>query len=243
MKRVKGIILCEGETDQVLISSYLERVEGWGYFHNKNSLFPGERVTWYKKQGDEILGVWQIGGHDFAEPLRRIVGREKLESNVERIVVVTDHDDEDAERERLVGVFRAICDEAGASFTDYDFEAGRWYRFRVDNAFGGDFIDAAYLLVPKDEIGALETFMLDALSEQDESKREVVVQARRFVADFESDIYLRRRRERTKAELGVSLAVFSPDRVFTTMEELINSVNWEDFDLSHRQFSLLREIG
>ena len=245
MKKVKGLILCEGETDQVLISSYLEQVEEWRFFRYKDSPFPKDRVTWYKKPepDDAILGVWQVGGHDFAEPLRKIIIREKLEAGIERIAVVTDHDDEDAETERLDVVFRVICKETGTCFENGGFEAGRWYPFPVENRFGDDNIYAAYLLVPKAEVGALETFMLDALSEQDENKREVVDQAREFVGNFKSDIYLQKRREKTKAELGVSLAVFSPDKVFTTMEELIDSVNWGDFELSHKQFALLREIG
>lgn len=245
MKKVKGLILCEGETDQVLISSYLEQVEGWRFFRYKNSPFPEDRVAWYKKPDPDgaILGVWQVGGHDFAEPIRKIFRREKLEAGVERVAVVTDHDDEDAETGRLDEVFRTICEEAEMCFENGGFEAGRWYSFPVKNGFGDDSIDAAYLLVPKAEIGALETFMLDALSEQDESKREVVDRAREFVDNFKSDVYLQRRREKTKAKLGVSLAVFSPDKVFTTMEELIDSVNWGDFELSHKQFALLREIG
>lgn len=63
-----------------------------------------------------------------------------------------------------------------------------------------------------------------------------------FVEGFESDMYLKKRRERTKAELGAALTVFSPDKVFTTMQELIDSVDWSKFEATDRQFKLLTEI-
>jgi hypothetical protein len=45
-----------------------------------------------------------------------------------------------------------------------------------------------------------------------------------------------------KAELGVSLSVFSPDRIFTTMKELIDSVQWEKFATANAQFERLKEL-
>jgi len=90
--------------------------------------------------------------------------------------------------------------------------------------------------------GALETFMLDALSEKSPEKKHVVEQSRSFVKGFKSDVYLKKRRERTKAELGVALSAFSPDKVFTTMQELIDSFDWTEFEATDKQFKLLTEI-
>jgi len=59
---------------------------------------------------------------------------------------------------------------------------------------------------------------------------------------FKSDVYLKKRRERTKAELGVALSAFSPDKVFTTMQELIDSFDWTEFEATDKQFKLLTEI-
>lgn len=44
MSQIKGIVLCEGETDQVLISSYLGAVRGWKYFRYKNPPFAKEPI-------------------------------------------------------------------------------------------------------------------------------------------------------------------------------------------------------
>ena len=84
--------------------------------------------------------------------------------------------------------------------------------------------------------------MLASLSEQAAEKERVITQAKEFVENFKSDVYLRQRREKNKAELGVSLSIFSPDRIFTTMNELIRSVNWVEYQTAQKQFRLLRAI-
>lgn len=80
------LILCEGETDAILLSYYLGKIAGWKYCekapknidikkHNDN-----ESVNWYKKGKDYLL-ICGVGGKDnfgrFFEtrikaPLRRI---------------------------------------------------------------------------------------------------------------------------------------------------------------------------
>lgn len=245
MRRVKGIILCEGETDLVLISSYLGKVRGWKYLKYKNPPLADETVSWYGNDHEEILGIWPVGGNSFVKPIQKIVGLEKLEPTFESVVVVTDHDDLSAERDRLSEVFDIIDVTTVNQGKNREVCPNQWYHFEVK----GDFSDGsdddmrfAYLLVPCDEVGALETFMLDALSETSPERDNVIRQSRSFVKGFDSNVYLKKRREQTKAELGVALAVFSPDRVFTTMQELIDSVDWSDFKASETQFRLLLEI-
>lgn len=84
--------------------------------------------------------------------------------------------------------------------------------------------------------------MMNALSEQSKDKEHVIEESKTFIDGFQSDVYLKHRREKIKAELGVSLSIFSPDRIFTTMKELIDSVAWEDFSETHKQFELLKRL-
>ena len=101
MNRNNRIILCEGETDQILLGKYLECVSGWRFFHNKKSLFPKEKINWYKKSEEEILGIWAVGGNDFKKAMEMIIKREALEPSIGSMAVVTDHDDSEAETGRL----------------------------------------------------------------------------------------------------------------------------------------------
>ncbi|MBQ2986562.1 MAG: hypothetical protein IJE23_03670 [Tyzzerella sp.] len=63
------LILCEGETDAILLSYYLGKIAGWKYCekapknidikkHNDN-----ESVNWYKKGKDYLL-ICGVGGKD-----------------------------------------------------------------------------------------------------------------------------------------------------------------------------------
>ena len=64
-------------------------------------LFTVPNIIWFKNLKENVLGIWAIGGNDFHSQLKSILEREKIEHTIERIVVVTDHDDVDAEESRV----------------------------------------------------------------------------------------------------------------------------------------------
>ena len=243
MNKDNRIILCEGETDQLLLGKYLESVSGWRFFHNKKSLFPKERISWYKKSERGNLGIWAVGGNNFLNAMEMIIERETLEPSIDNLAVITDHDDDEAETERLRGLPELWSHHFPNERSVIDERPNRWMEWKYCDKFHQEHhIHLLYLLVPLEQHGALETFMLDSLLERSEEKKQVIDQSREFVNHFKSDVYLRQRRDRIKAELGVSLSVFSPDKVFTTMNELINEVNWGEFEQADRQFEMLKQI-
>lgn len=243
MKKYRSLILCEGETDQALIGSYLEATAGWVYL-KKTSDFPfqGERICAYQKDESNTLGIWQVGGNDFSHAIDVILEGAKKDEVVDNIVVVTDHDDLDAEQSRPQVILDDFSSSLGIETLTKDNYLNKWSPISYNNVFGPSVIQFCYLLMPLEETGALETFMMNSLSEQNAENKNVISQAKTFVREFSSEKYLRERREKVKAELGVSLSVFSPDRVFTTMKELIDSVSWGDFTTAHVQFERLQEL-
>ena len=244
MKKYSSLILCEGETDQALIGSYLEATSGWKYQKKGNGYpFQEENVNIYLKDNSDALGIWQIGGNDFIKAISTIMNGEKKDKVVDRIVVVTDHDDSGAETLRPQSILDAISSALTIEKLRTEDFFNKWSSIEYTDAFGAaSTIQFCYMLVPLDSVGALETFMMKSLSEQNTEQDNVINQAKSFVKNFSSAVYLRSRREKVKAELGVSLAVFSPDRVFTTMKELIDSVQWGSFTTANTQFELLREL-
>ena len=78
---MNSLILCEGPTDAILLSYYLERVAGW-HFSKKppagleiKSSDRNESVNWYKRGSDYLL-ICGVGGKDnsigFSSNLLRI---------------------------------------------------------------------------------------------------------------------------------------------------------------------------
>ena len=167
---------------------------------------------------------------------------EKQDKVVENIIIMTDHDDADAEASRLQSILDTISFELGIhKLNQIDYQ-NKWSSISFNYAFGSMSIRFCYMLIPLDHVGALETFMLDSLSEQSPEKDSVISQSKDFIANFTSQTYLKERREKVKAELGVSLSVFSPDKIFTTMKELIDSVQWENFTTANAQFECFKEL-
>ena len=240
---IKHIILCEGNTDAILLGYYLEKISDWQYLEVKYASFVkfSSSINWYKNnnQQKEFCAIWSVNGCDFTRAIEAIIEKEQLEPSTKSITIVTDHDDEIAENKRFFDIQNVFQKKkiplSNISKTVCNVEINDKYQYL-------NTIVIRYLLVPENSVGALETFMLDALSEQDEMKCDVIKQVDNFVDNFESEQYLTRRREKIKAKLGVALSIFSPDKVFTTMNELLRSVNWEEFEATHNQFKILRDI-
>ena len=63
------LILCEGTTDAILLSYYLERIAGWKYSRKAppnldiKALNGTETVNWYRKD-DNYLLISAVGGKD-----------------------------------------------------------------------------------------------------------------------------------------------------------------------------------
>lgn len=57
------------------------------------------------------------------------------------------------------------------------------------------------------------------------------------------NVFLKRRRDKIKAELGMFVSVINPDKMFNTLRELNESVDWSKFDLTNSQFSMLLDDG
>lgn len=242
---IDGLILCEGETDQALLSYYLGRVRGWKYSRLKNVPFPTERICWYKDTNNRVMGIWAAGGNDFGAVLSKIFEMEKIEHCVNKIAIITDNDDNSTESVRIKQLFSNLNNIVMLnSFDDqmYKDANNKWISIEFESAFGNALIEVTYLLVPYDKHGALETFMLSALSENDEDKKIVISAIKEFVDNAVFEKYLRKRRQRIKAELGMSVAVFTPDKVFSEMDELIMAVDWEKFDITNNQFGILKDI-
>ena len=89
--------------------------------------------------------------------------------------------------------------------------------------------------------------MLKALFERSDSTHEVADKVHDFVARFNTEskynVFLKRRRDKIKAELGMFVSVINPDKMFDTLKELIESVDWSKFDLTNSQFSMLLDDG
>lgn len=93
------LILCEGATDAILLSYYLERMAGWEFVRKPpqgvsiRETEQNEKVTWYKKNNDYLL-ICAVGGKDnFGKFFNDKIQKPLVMSDAfEKIAIVTDRD-------------------------------------------------------------------------------------------------------------------------------------------------------
>lgn len=233
---MKSLILCEGKTDAILISYLLCKQWGWQYVKNKNrfknfnisvSEKENESAEWYEN-GDRELLICGVGGctkfKSFFED--KIYPFQKLsETRVvfQKIIVVVDHDQ---------NTIDGLEYEFSNSFKDIitNMKNNIW----IDNSYLLDGfntkvnIKGLLLIVPNQEEGALETVLLNSISDDIYDKK-IVDNVNGFVEEIKDDAdkYLFNKRMVLKAKLGVVFAIMSPQKVFSFIDEILNSVDWE----------------
>ncbi len=87
------IILCEGETDQILLGCNLGQIGDWEFFKGNNMPFSENPVNWFRNPENTILGIWQVGGNDFSDAVTKVLRMAYLEPSIEKLAIITDHDD------------------------------------------------------------------------------------------------------------------------------------------------------
>lgn len=238
------LILCEGETDAVLLSYYLEKLAGWTYSSKSpqglaiRTTEDNESANWYKKDENYLL-ICAVGGKDnFKQFFDKKINPPLLVSDAfEKISVVTDRDNRE-----IVEIESSVASVLNVPATDV--KNNQWIECHYTNKFALEKTFYALLVVvPNEQQGALETALLDAISENEYDKK--IVEETGTFADrmrIMASQYISTDRLKLKAHLGLTWAVQYPEKVFTKIDEQIKSVHWEESDTLRICFATLLEI-
>ena len=119
-----------------------------------------------------------------------------------------------------------------------------WIDNRYVNAFDIQMTVSSLLIaIPADQQGALETLMLEVISE-DPYDAAIVKSAGDFVDRMHKSAsrYIPNNRMKLKAHLGVTWAVQYPEKEFSLMDEQIKSVSWEKSEVLRNCFHQLEKL-
>lgn len=242
------IIMCEGETDLILISYYLERVKGWKYTSTPKGLSinfteqENKAACNYRNSKKDELLICAVGGKDnfgnfFNDHLKKPIMRSNAGETEYRIALVTDRDDFSVEE-----IENSISNELVPIIKN--IENNSWQRNEV-NADLGTKVNIEFLLVviPKENHGALETVLMEALA-KDDYDANIIHKSEEFIFGLESeaDLYIHENRLKLKAQLGVAFSIFNPEKTFSLFEERLVSVKWEESKVLAECFEKLIEI-
>lgn len=242
------IILCEGETDLILISYYLEKTKGWVYTGNPKGLKlnfieqDNRAACNYRNDSDDELLICAVGGKDnfgnfFNENLIKPIMRTTAGETDYRIALITDRDDIS-----IPEVERSISEQLSPIV--YNIENNIWKTNNVDAELGTRVtIEFLLLVIPKENTGALETVLMEALS-YDEYDANIIEKCDQFVTSIklDADRYIHENRLQLKAKLGVVFSIFNPEKTFSLFKERLVSVKWEDSPVLAKCFEKLIEI-
>jgi hypothetical protein len=242
------LILCEGKTDAIFLSYYLEQVCGWTHkfpkdeipknFSINSNIKKGESMEWYRR-ADDFLLICGVGGKDnFGSFIKSKIIPAMIDGNVfSKIAIVTDRDDR--EESSICQSFQSLLKPVVSLIDD-----NVWIGNRYKNSFGQEkTVDFLLLIIPSDKEGALETTLMDAIAEI-EYDRVIVESSKEFVASIApmASRYIGKNRLKLKTCLGVIWSIQSPEKIFSFIDEQIRSVKWEKSELIAQCFNKLMEI-
>lgn len=243
------VILCEGKTDAVLLSYYLNKVCGFEVDKGKvtNQLTLGqnkgnESFSWYRKNND-YLGIWGIGGKNcFKKAISEffnVLKKSPDTMNYDAIAIVCDRDLEINDA-IVLSEFSGFFAEANMIFENNQIRNGDYY-----NSFGEKRIISTFaLIIPQERFGALETVLLEALKGNDYD-RKIVEKSDYFVNEIRGDAaqYIKTDRLVLKAKLSTVFAIMTPEKVFSFIDELlVTTVKWEEKEYLNELFGELVEF-
>lgn len=239
------VILCEGSTDAIFLSYYLDKVGGWkfckkapSHLNIKQDEF-GESINWYQKDSDRLL-ICGVGGKDkmtsfFKKKL--LAPLIDSDNTFEKIAIVLDRDDKtiDSIEAHASNLFKPVVTE---------MRNNMWIDNQyIDNFGTSKSIESLLVVIPSENQGALETLMLESIAENPYDAT-IVKRAGEFVEEMQSNAsrYISSNRMKLKAHLGVTWAVQYPEKVFKLMDEQIRSVPWENSSVLRECFKQLEKI-
>lgn len=154
-----------------------------------------------------------------------------------KIAVVTDRDDR-AER--------SIIDSISASLRPIisNITSNAWVSNIYENSFKQNAsVDFLLVVIPADKEGALETLLLEAISEKEYDKA-IVSRNITYIDEIQpiASEYLHKNRLKLKACLGVTWAIQYPEKLFSFIDEQIRSVKWEESEVLGQCFHQLKSI-
>lgn len=262
---MKSVVICEGNTDLTLIQYFLEKVYNWQFIKNDEHKKYGniihkysgvQNVKWFKHINGSFLCIISAGGvSKIPNTLEKVLDLNRLGSfdKYERISVISDRDE--------VGTEQEFMTKLSTSFASYNvvfqnnIEHNSWNKAMYRDSLqkeGQDVskVDFLPLIIPFEETGAIETFLLDALCETSEKEDElktdkiIIEQCRNFIDNINSNgKYLSHRREKTKAKFDTVFVVRTPSDAFNQRQSLLRSVPWEKYETVQNGFKQLSKLS
>ena len=159
-----------------------------------------------------------------------------------KIVIITDRDEAETELNFIqqmkdaLNEYSVICDN--------ELENDRWIKYKMPTEIKEE-VEFAFLLfiIPFEQNGAMETFLLDAVGENDPYDKHVIDKCIAFVEDIDPQKrYLSSRRHITKAKFDTYFSIRTPVEQFAERQNILKNVDWENYTKIQTAFHKLGDL-
>lgn len=182
-----------------------------------------------------------------AEGLSEVLKKNKLESPVgdnyfQSIVIITDRDETDTESDFILNMENVLKSE-GVSMNQ-EIKNNQWITCKMETQAGDKIqIRLLVMVIPFEENGAMETFLLNAIASQDAYDKNIIEECRKFIDNTDTERrYLKGRRLITKAKFDAFFCVRTAAEQFSQRRDIIKNVPWESYIMIQKDFKLLENI-
>lgn len=244
---MNSIILCEGYSDFVFLQYYMRKMYAWEDQRQYKTGLENKvrRVRTLTKDGS-FLSIGGCGGCSNILPVfDYICERNSLSADGEdygKIVIITDRDEVDTEKifsartEEILQKWHMQCEDKIVN--------NAWCTCRYVNGEGlSCTVKILLLVIPFEETGALESFLLHAVTADDPYDGGVISSCERFVESVDPlKRYLIKRRHITKAKFDVYFSVRTSAEQFVERQNIFMRVPWEKSADLQKKFEKLGDL-
>lgn len=161
----------------------------------------------------------------------------------DKVVIITDRDEETTESEYIKGIERILRDRQIIS--SENICNNKWIKCIYKNGHGKERILFILLLViPFETTGAMETFLLNCISQKEEYDAKIIRKSKEFVNSVDKENrYLSKRRYITKAEFDVYFSIRTSADQFIERQNILKNIEWENYVKIQEDFKKLEKLS
>lgn len=247
---MKSVILCEGYSDFILLQYYMRTVNAWEYnSDNKNEKIKldGKNINiCHLIKSISKLDIIGCGGCSrIPSGLKYLLDyniNASIEEQYNKIVIITDRDEVGTEEDFIGSIYDKIND-CGIEL-DENLINNTWSNVNYNNGFQDKCeLQMLILVIPFEDTGAMETFLLNAIAGEDEYDADIINKSNIFVENIDPERrYLNKRGYITKAKFDVYFSVRTASKQFVERQNILKSVPWEKYKLIQRSFEKLGNL-
>lgn len=247
---MNNIILCEGSTDYFLLQYYMREAYQWiddTSIQNGILKMPKQKSRNLTKNSD-ILTIMAVGGcSQIGNGLKTVLNKNYLSppnlSDVyNNIVIVTDRDEVGTEQ-TFIQTLQQVLSEYNITTTT-SITHNTWLPYSMQNQVGVTInFSILLLMIPFEENGAMETFLLNAIADKDSYDKTIIEQCNQFVDQIDPEKrYLTSRRYITKAKFDTYFSIRTPVEQYAERQSIVKNVKWEEYNHIQTAFQKLGEL-